>query len=765
MAESKQVSSREAIQDSVKVLSYTELLTLYHAIQNNEGAQLNQDLVDAVNTRAEQVLDADVAVKDDTNAENAYANAYLYSLDNAVNTDSYNETLTNAFNKADAAAIEAAKNIEWMRENYSKLEEEWNEASEAYAKATNTEAVSFADAFSDEEAAYNTIVQSKANVEALAEDSDQRADAIALAGQMHDIIEDLQAHNMIGNDNFAIAGFRDENATENNMDGSNGKLDDYRGIGEDEIGPSIGKGIAGNGIGTGEGDGIGDGTGGGVASLGDISNSVRNTGKGADAVVSDTALSEVPEDPAISQYIEKLRDEPAINHIFNNKFYNIPPVPHWAYSVDFIPTLQFTNAHKGMTSYDVAVLLTKSVLTVKLPQREMSSVTSNYKGVSIELPGRATTCGSLDFTFAENESFIVSDVLEQLLKYARQDLFYEFDTNQLANYLRNTGNAELLSQLQGNTDILNATLASYRKYIADYAHQFNILVKLYRANDTKAINDTDEDEYPTYVYFFKGCDLQKIGQFNLDYNVDTPIDIPATFMYQYFEEMSYYEYLLRYGSATSKPPVATDEEMIDFADNMSDLAQLEDLETDLYTATDEEMIEQADNVLPPLESPELEKSEESATEVKSSAQMAYDFINKSKLTGAARKEAALQAGITEEDYAAGQKMINAKYAANRSAKDNEMPVQTKQPKIEASPEVTTEINRLKANGYETDQLDFMAQNGMLTKQAVQERTTHETELATATKLGTSVNDVQQMNDMIKKLAPGLAANMKNEGLM
>lgn len=266
----------------------------------------------------------------------------------------------------------------------------------------------------------------------------------------------------------------------------------------------------------------------------------------ADANIDSRNLQASYDDPAISKYIEDLNDDDAINHIFSNTFYRIPAVPHWAYSVDFIPTTELLNSIKTIDVYTLSKFLTKSVISLTLPAREMTSTVSNYKGLSVELPARAKTSGELSFTFAETESFIISEILEQLLKYARNDMFYEFDSTIITHYLANTQNADI-KQYADNIDMMNSAIAAYRKFIENYAHEFNILVKLYRAADTKALGDTKKNEYPTFVYFFKGCDVAGVKQFKLDYNSDKPIDIGASFMYQYFEEMTYEEYLLRYG--------------------------------------------------------------------------------------------------------------------------------------------------------------------------------------------------------------------------
>ena len=124
---------------------------------------------------------------------------------------------------------------------------------------------------------------------------------------------------------------------------------------------------------------------------------------------------------------------------------------------------------------------------------------------------------------------------------------------------------ENLAQLKSLSNLINfdenhtiRLLRTYRKALLSQngapAHLFNILVKLYRMRDTKAFGDSNPEEYPTCVYYFKQCDLQKIFNNDFDYNNDKPVDVQCSFMYQYFEEMSYYEYALRYGSIVTEAP-------------------------------------------------------------------------------------------------------------------------------------------------------------------------------------------------------------------
>ena len=149
----------------------------------------------------------------------------------------------------------------------------------------------------------------------------------------------------------------------------------------------------------------------------------------------------------------------------------------------------------------------------------------------------------------------------------------------------------------------------------------------------------------------------------------------------------------------------------------------------------------------------------------SSPQAAYDFINKSKLTGNARKEAALAAGITEADYNAGQKMVNQKYAEEKKKKEtpaSEPKPAVKESRIEAKPEVQQQINEIN-DLYKTAPGDIegkkqaqevlmdMAAHGELTAEGVQKFNEHKTVLQAAQTIHTDTKTAEAL----VKMAPGL----------
>ena len=112
--------------------------------------------------------------------------------------------------------------------------------------------------------------------------------------------------------------------------------------------------------------------------------------------------------------------------------------------------------------------------------------------------------------------------------------------------------------------LVNQILRAYRAALPKGGHLFNILVKLYKMKDTKALDDVDSEQYPTFVYFYKGCDVVSVKQIEFNYDDDKPIDVGCDWLYQFFEEMSYDEYLLRYGSAqNNNSNISNQEKLLD----------------------------------------------------------------------------------------------------------------------------------------------------------------------------------------------------------
>jgi len=256
------------------------------------------------------------------------------------------------------------------------------------------------------------------------------------------------------------------------------------------------------------------------------------------AAASETAAAEAADTTADASaavaYAAAVANEPVINHIFKNSFYNDMPAVKWSFSIDFQPSIEL--AQYSDECFDWAKILTKTVISTEIPTRESTSVTSNFKGVTCELPARTKTSGDLRIQFAENEMGSLMYILHELqsISYNRYYPYNEIPGIEAA--------VEQISEDVSAEEKLTIFRQPSRFALIDHGHQFNIAIYLYRPINAHAFNPFAEGQTPDYVYFFHKCDLYQIGNINFDYTKDSAIDMVGTFMYQHFEEMTFDEY-------------------------------------------------------------------------------------------------------------------------------------------------------------------------------------------------------------------------------
>lgn len=366
-----------------------------------------------------------------------------------------------------------------------------------------------------------------------AEDEVQAGNATNVNGNAYDVRDadsrgdnrtlDVESGNADRDNSGSI---HDDNASANAGRGNRGFAD------------GDGEGHAGAGTGTGMGDGNGSGAGSGESVTVKHGGFNSNGTPATSTAISQTNNSKDAE--AIASYLSMINDDVPINHIFHNSFYQNDPVAHWSFSIDFIPAVQLQN--NNLNLYESGQILTKAVIAASVPDRNVKSTVSHYKGMTIELAARAKTAGTLPMIFAENNEFQVSTVLNDLYQFARSDTYFE----RIDNFIENLTTEE---QVEKYTQLLRA----YRQAIPDGAHLYNILVKMYKMKDVQAFSE-DILEVPTFVYYFVGCDLQTVKSIDFNYDNDKPVDIQCDWLYQYYEEMTFDEYNKRYGSEANYEP-------------------------------------------------------------------------------------------------------------------------------------------------------------------------------------------------------------------
>ena len=525
-----------AIDASISTLSDVQVLTLYHYCVRNDV-----DRSDALEARVNTILDSDRVVGYDDKGKELHAVSYLDELDAAHNTKEYDELLNATQKTIYEVASKEQDNINWYRENYAAAVAEYNKNAEIIKKNLGVylsfeAATTYTSAWSDSVIEYNKLFRQYNTADGKGSTLD--AESLSAISRMKEIIDELEVRSFIGNDKLLQqTGARDENSVSAYYgSGTGGTASDQQGIGQSDIGTGIGAGGSGNGTGSGVGDGDGDGgtveaKKGGYNSNGTPieTEAVKQTDNSNDAA-------------AIASYLSMINDDVPINHIFHNSFYQNDPVAHWSFTIDFIPSVQLQN--NNINLYECGQRLTKAVIAASVPDRNVKSTVSHYKGMTIELPARAKTAGTLQMKFAETETFPISTILNQLYQFARSDTYFERIDN-------------IISTLQNEEQIARYTqlLRAYRQAIPDGGHLYNILVKMYKMKDVQALSE-DNEVQPSFVYFFVGCDLQTVNPIEFNYDDDKPIDVSCVWMYQYFEELSYNEYKQRYGAGAQ--PVSTD---------------------------------------------------------------------------------------------------------------------------------------------------------------------------------------------------------------
>ena len=525
-----------AIDASISTLSDVQVLTLYNYCVRNDV-----DRSDALEARVNTILDSDRVVGYDDKGKELHAVSYLDELDAAYNTKEYNELLNATQKTINEVASKEQDNINWYRDNYAAAIAEYNENAEIIKKNLgvdlNFEAgTTYTSAWSDDVTEYNELFKKYNTADGKGSTLD--AESLSAISRMKEITDELEAHSFIGNDKLLQqTGARDENSVSAYYgSGTGGTANDQQGIGQSDIGTGIGSGGSGNGTGSGVGDGDGDG---GTVEAKKGGYNSNGTPIETEAVKQTDNSKDVN---AIESYLTMINDDAPINHIFHNSFYQNDPVAHWSFSIDFIPAVRLVNSNVDL--YECGQRLTKAVIAASIPDRNVKSTVSHYKGMSIELPARAKTAGTLSMRFAETNTFPISSILNQLYQFARSDTYFESIDNVLATL-------ETEEQIAKYEQILRA----YRQSIPDGSHLYNILVKMYKMKDVRAFGE-DEDIRPTFVYYFVGCDLQTVNQIDFNYDDDKPIDVSCVWLYQYYEELSFDEYKQRYGAGAQ--PVSID---------------------------------------------------------------------------------------------------------------------------------------------------------------------------------------------------------------
>lgn len=105
----------------------------------------------------------------------------------------------------------------------------------------------------------------------------------------------------------------------------------------------------------------------------------------------------------------------SITSIWNNPFYNTPPIPKWSWELDFKSYFVNTRDAQG-NGYVInySDTLAQAAVSCSWGARNGNLISVYYAGVESKLPGRSQPCGDLTIKFNENTNMDVTKVLEEL---------------------------------------------------------------------------------------------------------------------------------------------------------------------------------------------------------------------------------------------------------------------------------------------------------------------------------------------------------------
>lgn len=599
-----------AIEAGVQSLSYVQLLTLQHQIQNTDGGDYNANLVAAVEQRANRILDADAQLATLEDGTSINATDFFYgnlAEESSKNANEYNATIANALNTIANNSKQAQEDLNWYRENYAEAKNKFQEAAATFAKETGTTEISFEQAANQSEGTPDWVKSFQEDLkDKYGQDDSGEVDTSNMSDEsieayktMVAITNEMAIHSFVGSDhaiqNAGMKKYDDKTVTSYRGSGTGGEVDNLEGIGESDSGSGIGKG----GNGTGNGSGSGEGDGDGLEEQLSKAKSSKSGDVDVDSVFSKNPINDNTADD-IAAYMTAIASEPQINHIFSNTHYSVNAVPEWSFSVDFIPCTKTVTSFVNLTELK---LLTKAIQTITANEKSVNIQKLNYLGLSHPFFTKMSqTHGDLNVTFAENEEYQVTRLLVKLLKYGSfvpsfptYEIVDVVDTNEMRKAILN--DTELIMTHAPSDDespayklnaaVLNTDTAGeipdgeFNKLSKTNKYLFDIVLKLYRPCDAHAFGDNKKN-HPQYIYHYHKCWIKNLGSIELNYNDDTLIDRDVVFSYQYLTTSTYDEYLAKH---LSQPKEASQEEMINYADNLSYLPDLPDLDDEFVDNT------------------------------------------------------------------------------------------------------------------------------------------------------------------------------------
>lgn len=187
-----------------------------------------------------------------------------------------------------------------------------------------------------------------------------------------------------------------------------------------------------------------------------------------------------------------------IKSIWDNIFYQKPPLPKWCFEV------VFESLFKNHPQY--ATTLNHAIINCQWGKREISIVKTYYAGIEANYPGRVQNTGELNLTFNENTGMEVSRILEELFNGECSNDRYFDDESRDRGYI-------------------------YNKDFTKIGR--NITLRIYRPDVNMEMNQDGAEAVCGEVTFYN-CILTSINEEEFSYeSVDDTVTRTARFSYDY----------------------------------------------------------------------------------------------------------------------------------------------------------------------------------------------------------------------------------------
>lgn len=170
-----------------------------------------------------------------------------------------------------------------------------------------------------------------------------------------------------------------------------------------------------------------------------------------------------------------------IQNIFHNDFYNEPVMPNWSWEISII-----SNPIEGWTEEQMSIF-SKAVTKVNIPDLEMLTTASQFRGLTFDVPTRLENNGEITLTFNEDSDMTLYKDLRNKLYYTSYNDGYIIDE---------------WSKLDEKT---SKPIDTYMLYYAP----FDIHVKLMNPESPTEI---------AYIFIFHNCFITSISDVEFKYN-------------------------------------------------------------------------------------------------------------------------------------------------------------------------------------------------------------------------------------------------------